>query len=67
LPVALIDLQVFPHDKLCGDRIGPAAVRQLNEVVLSGIFTSNAYRQTRCGSSAPITQGCVGRVSSSSS
>jgi geranylgeranyl reductase family protein len=41
LSVALIDRQAFPRDKPCGDGIGPAAVRRLNEVGLGGIFTSD--------------------------
>jgi geranylgeranyl reductase family protein len=41
LRVALIDRQVFPRDKPCGDGIGPGAVRVAREIGLGGIFATD--------------------------
>ncbi|MBR7839463.1 FAD-dependent oxidoreductase [Actinospica durhamensis] len=38
LTVALIDRSTFPRDKVCGDGIGPAAVRALQRLGLSEVF-----------------------------
>lgn len=41
LRVALIDRQVFPRDKACGDGISPTAVRILRQIGLGGVFSND--------------------------
>ena len=39
----LVDAQTFPRDKVCGDFVGPAALRELHAL---GITAQSAYRQS---------------------